>query len=83
MYDIIIIFVKNRNNRTNPNRISLVWFGSDLFLKANRTKPNRMFFSLAVRMIFCFKTAQTAPRTPLPTVDCQFDAGFLAVTSYP
>ena len=24
-----------------------------------------MYFSLAVRVIFCFKTVQTAPRTPL------------------
>ena len=65
MYDLIIFLIKNRTNRTNPNRISLVWFGLDLFFKSNRTKPNCMFFSLAVRMIFCFKIAQTTPRTPL------------------
>jgi hypothetical protein len=57
--------IKNRTNRTNPNRIDLVWFGLVLFLKVNRTKPNRMLFSLAVRVIFIAKTAQTAPRTPL------------------
>jgi len=34
----------NRTNRTNPNRIGLVWFGLDDFLKINRTKPYCMFF---------------------------------------
>jgi len=32
--------VINRTNRTNPNRIGLVWFGLDDFLKINRTKPH-------------------------------------------
>jgi hypothetical protein len=46
----------NRNNRTDPNRIGLVWFGLDDLLKTNRTKPNRMHFYLAVRMTFMLKT---------------------------
>ena len=49
-------YVLNRTNRTDPNRIGLVWFGLDDFLKINRTKPNRMHFYLAVRMTFMLKT---------------------------
>jgi hypothetical protein len=42
------------------------WFGLDDFLKINRTKPNRMHFYLAVRVIFMLKTEPTALRAPLP-----------------
>jgi len=41
---------------TEPNKTTLVWFGSDYILKVNRIKPNRMFFYLAVWMIFGLKT---------------------------
>jgi len=50
------LYRKNRTNRSNPNRIGLVWFGSDFIFKVNRTKPNRMLFYLAVQMTFTFKT---------------------------
>ena len=48
--------LKNRTNRSNPNRIGLVWFGSDFICKVNWTKPNRMHIYLAARMTFNLKT---------------------------
>lgn len=53
-------FVKNRTNQTKPH-----WFGLVLFLKSNRTKPNRTLFPLVARMTFSAKISQTAPWTPL------------------
>jgi len=47
---------KKPHQRSKPNRIGLVWFGSDVILKLNRTKPNHIFFYLAVRMTINFKT---------------------------
>jgi len=46
---------KKRTNRSNPNRIVLVWFGLDFIFKVNRTKLNRMFFYLAVQMTLTLK----------------------------
>jgi hypothetical protein len=48
---VLTCYVVNRNHRTDPNRIGL-----DDFLKTNRTKPHRMHFYPAVRMIFMLKT---------------------------
>jgi hypothetical protein len=50
------LFKKNRTNRSNPNCIGLIWFGSDFILKVNRTKPIRILFYLTVRMTFTLKT---------------------------
>jgi len=33
---------------TNPIQTTLVWFGSNFILKANRTKSNRVLIYLAV-----------------------------------
>jgi len=41
-----------------PIQPKLCWFGPDFILKVNRTKPNRMFFYLAVQMTFNLKTEQ-------------------------
>jgi len=34
------MYRKNRTNRSNPNRIDLVWFGSVFIFKVNQTKPH-------------------------------------------
>ena len=44
------------------------WFGLDFILKVNGTKPNRMFFYLAVQMTFSFKTEPNCTgNTPIST----------------
>jgi len=53
--------LEKRVNRTNSNHIGLVWFGSDDFLKANRTKLNHILFYIAIRMTFMLKTDQIVP----------------------
>ena len=44
---------KNRTNRSNPNYIALVWFGSDFILKVNRIKP--YFFLSCSQITFNLK----------------------------
>jgi len=57
---ILMLKTKNcigsqKNVTVEPIQTALVWFGSVFILKLNWTKPNCMFFYLAVRMTFSLK----------------------------
>ena len=49
----IVWCIKNRNIRTNPNHIVLLWFS--FYFKVSRIIPNHMPFYLAVMMTFSLK----------------------------
>jgi hypothetical protein len=46
-------------NRSNPNRIDLIWIGLDDFLKTNQTKPNTFYLAVMMNFMLKFKPNRT------------------------
>ena len=75
-----VIFFLSRDKPHKPNQSKPHWFGLDDFLKINRTKPNRMFFCLAVWMTFMLKTEPNRTANTPRTVSLQENCHIATVT---